>query len=76
MSPVLMMMPSIDSTKPIEANKVTLLKMCSWCDYYAGLGHDYRDCYVDGECINLALFNQVRRLEKEIENYSNNKKGD
>ena len=66
MSPVLMMLPPIDSTKPINADKLTLLKMCSWCDFYGGLGHDYKECYVDGECVNLALFNQVRRLENEI----------
>ena len=65
MSPVLMMLPPIDSTKTVEANELSLIKMCSWCEFYSGLGHKYKDCYVDGECIGLALFNQVRRLEKE-----------
>lgn len=76
MSPVLMMLPPIDSTKPIKADELTLIKMCSWCEFYNGLGHDYKECVIDGECIGLRLFNQVRRLENEIKNYPNHKKGD
>lgn len=66
MSPILMMLPPIDSTKPIKANAQALIRMCSWCDFYSGLGHNYKECYYDGSCAGLELFNQVRRLEKEV----------
>lgn len=68
MSPTLMILPPIDSTEPIEADVLSLAKMCCWCDFYEGLGHRYKDCYTDCQCAGLALFNQVRRLENENEN--------
>lgn len=66
MSPVLMMLPPVDSTKPIKADAQALIRMCSWCDFYGGLGHDYKECYIEASCAGLELFNQVRRLENEI----------